>query len=1296
MTSSKWLPLALVVSLVACDVPTGNDDNPLLSVDPGTLDFGTETESLNLRIQNDGTGELAWKISIPATDRAWIKTSMEANVITNVPDVVSVTIDRSLAQNGSRSVDLSVSGPDTVANVIVLAVIERPAVLNVDQTSLDFGATTDKSQIGLRNSGGENLTWQASTSQPWITITPETGSIAPGEARTVEISISREGQVAGDLPGTVTITSSGGVRDVDVRVLISDAGRLTLSTNTLEYGESLTSLQMEVSNTGDAPLDWSATSDQTWISLSPDSGTLGPGEARFVTVLLSRDGQTADLLGTIEFSSDAGDASVSVGARLPTVPLLSATPATLNFGAGTNRLNVTLQNIGGTTLEWSVGSSDSWLVPLTTSGAILAGDTRTIVVEVSRSDLSVSTHQGKLTFSTSGNDVTLDATVTVQAAPELGLSSNSIEVSADEDGFVLRISNAGTGTLNWVATQTSAWLSIDNAEGSTSDLANVITGTVSRQGLTANEYSTKIFVTSDGGNGEILVTMSVAAPEVRFASGPDEEQSANSRTATFELAAKRTSGAVEFSTRLDGGQWSAWSEDPFVSYGGLEESSSFGLHEIEARARTFVGESAVATRFFSVDALQGPSIRIAPSEIEIDTGERLTIQVVLEEVSGVLGGNVILIFDPEKVSVTDVSMSRQAGSLVEETPQISPFISNEDGRLVVGFAAPGLDTGINGTGAIIDLVIVATSNSSIAISGQSTLRDLANQDIPLTIGAEARIQVSGRQGPSSTILSPIDALQVEVGTVIQFEGVASDPEDGPLEGSSLVWSSDIDGQLGIGAQLRLSLTVGSHRITLAATDSDQNTTTTSITLAVQPAANAGPTANAGANKTGQEGDAISFDGSRSTDSDGIVASYLWTFGDGTSSAEASVSHVFADDGNYSVRLTVTDDSGAQGSDTIQVAIQNVAPVARTHGPYAGTVGEPIQFSGSVEDPGINDSHTFAWDFGDGTSGIGPGAEHTFNAAGDFNATLTVTDNDGGIGTDSAPVRISSLSSPEGTIVLDVPWPQIVDAGTIAFSTHRNRHLEIYTVESDGSTPQQVIPNDSGDGPHDSEPAWSPDKSQICFVRSNRIYVVNVDGSDVRPLTDGYDYSPAWSPDGTRIAFVSDRDGSQDIFIMDADGTNEVNLTNDGPNNWRGGKMSASPAPAWSPDGSQIVFSSLRSGNWDLYVVSAAGGRPSLLLADSSEDLAPSWAPNGEELVFASNRKGKGQWQIFKWRVGDPAVVNISNSPYADTEPVYSRDGSRILFTSNRTGGADLYIMQADGSQQTRVTLDPEVDDQGAW
>ncbi|NIN67914.1 MAG: DUF5050 domain-containing protein [Anaerolineae bacterium] len=173
---------------------------------------------------------------------------------------------------------------------------------------------------------------------------------------------------------------------------------------------------------------------------------------------------------------------------------------------------------------------------------------------------------------------------------------------------------------------------------------------------------------------------------------------------------------------------------------------------------------------------------------------------------------------------------------------------------------------------------------------------------------------------------------------------------------------------------------------------------------------------------------------------------------------------------------------------------------------------------------------------------------------------------------------------------------------LSFDTGSSLQRDIYVVYADGSGQQLLIEEGFWAD-------WSPDGTQIAFA-SNRdgnveIYVADADGSNQRRLTenDRFDFFPAWASDGRRIAFATVE--QEQIYIMDADGSNERQLT----------AQALSENPAWSPDGTEIVFQSNRDGNFEIYAVNVedalqgrAGPRPRRLTNTRAGDFWPSWGP----------------------------------------------------------------------------------------
>lgn len=175
----------------------------------------------------------------------------------------------------------------------------------------------------------------------------------------------------------------------------------------------------------------------------------------------------------------------------------------------------------------------------------------------------------------------------------------------------------------------------------------------------------------------------------------------------------------------------------------------------------------------------------------------------------------------------------------------------------------------------------------------------------------------------------------------------------------------------------------------------------SVTLFVLPASGGNQPPVAAITATPVSGVAplvVSFNGSGSTDSDGSISNYAWSFGDGSNGTGATVSHSYAAAGTYAAALTVTDNQGATGTATALITVTSAAnqpPVAAfTVSPVTGTAPLAVSFNGSGSSDPDGSIASYAWNFGDGSTGTGVAVAHTYTAAGTFTATLTVTDNRG--------------------------------------------------------------------------------------------------------------------------------------------------------------------------------------------------------------------------------------------------------------------------------------------------------------
>jgi PKD repeat protein len=172
-----------------------------------------------------------------------------------------------------------------------------------------------------------------------------------------------------------------------------------------------------------------------------------------------------------------------------------------------------------------------------------------------------------------------------------------------------------------------------------------------------------------------------------------------------------------------------------------------------------------------------------------------------------------------------------------------------------------------------------------------------------------------------------------------------------------------------------------------------------------------PVANPGGPYLGNVNQSLGFSGSGSAPSGRTIVSFAWQFGDGGVGTGATTAHTYRTAGNFTATLTVTDSSGATGSNNVAVQIIT-APVAVPGGPYTGVVGTAVSFNGSLSTAPPGSALGFSWQFGDGATASGATPTHAYSSACTCTVTLTVTDDTAGVSsaTTTATITASSGSS----------------------------------------------------------------------------------------------------------------------------------------------------------------------------------------------------------------------------------------------------------------------------------------------
>jgi TolB protein len=210
-------------------------------------------------------------------------------------------------------------------------------------------------------------------------------------------------------------------------------------------------------------------------------------------------------------------------------------------------------------------------------------------------------------------------------------------------------------------------------------------------------------------------------------------------------------------------------------------------------------------------------------------------------------------------------------------------------------------------------------------------------------------------------------------------------------------------------------------------------------------------------------------------------------------------------------------------------------------------------------------------------------------------------------------------------------------------------------------------------------------SRVVFVsesgpknaRLKSLAIMDYDGANTQYLTDNSTIvlAPRFSPDGTQVLFTSFGSGFPRIELMDL------------------GSLSARPladiqdtmtfAPRFSPDGGTVVFSLERAGNTDIYAMALGGGQMNQLTNAPSIETAPSFAPDGGQIVFESDRSGNQQLYVMPTSGGEPTRISFGEGRYGT--PVWSPRGDLIAFTKQNAGRFHIGVMRSDGSEERLLT-----------
>jgi TolB protein len=197
-----------------------------------------------------------------------------------------------------------------------------------------------------------------------------------------------------------------------------------------------------------------------------------------------------------------------------------------------------------------------------------------------------------------------------------------------------------------------------------------------------------------------------------------------------------------------------------------------------------------------------------------------------------------------------------------------------------------------------------------------------------------------------------------------------------------------------------------------------------------------------------------------------------------------------------------------------------------------------------------------------------------------------------------------------------------------------------------------------------------------FTGNKEIYVVDFDGYNLRPVTKNgsINIEPAWDRKGGRIAFTSFMQGEADLYV--------ANLA-DGVVSRVSARSGLDSAADWHPTRNLLAVTLAIGGDPDIFTIDATSGRQlGRLTKSAGTDTSAVFSPDGTRIAFVSDRSGKPQIYVADKNGGNPRRVTFQGN--YNTEPAWNPDGDKIAFVG-RDGNFDVFVVDADGSNLTRLT-----------
>lgn len=507
------------------------------------IEFGVSDTSFTFSITNSGNFPLEWSCTpadpwitvIPDTGTVYPDTTTQKVLLKsdNNSTDVKVIIDKNGLPPGHHESAIILHTNNGIDTLRVSVDISADPLFAISTQTLDFSSNETSLGVIIANAGGGTVDWNSSVNSNWVSVSPSSGSLttessslSKTDARsdTIIVEVNRSGIAPGNYSDQIEFTSNGGDHTLTVQMSVAENPILGVSSTSLDFGEQSTSEEFSITNTGTGTLNWQVTSNKTWLGVSPASGSVTTGQSS-ITATVNRNGLAPGSYdGTISITSNGGNQDVQVSMVVPEpvveIPELSYSPSSFDFGTTDSSGTILITNIGTGTLNWELSNSDGWINFTPVNGTTTVENDQ-VELTISRQGLAPGDYSGLIAISSDGGSGTISVAMKVdEPSPELSFTPEEFNFSKNDSSGVIEINNIGAGILNWQLAKDKDWIIIDETSGSTTTEPSTIDISIDPTSLAPGTHSGNIEITSDGGNGTIVVSVTIEEPIAELSYSP--------------------------------------------------------------------------------------------------------------------------------------------------------------------------------------------------------------------------------------------------------------------------------------------------------------------------------------------------------------------------------------------------------------------------------------------------------------------------------------------------------------------------------------------------------------------------------------------------------------------------------------------------------------------------------------------------------------------------------------------------------------------------------------------------------